>query len=49
MLALSSGEVNSLPQTVRSEKKIFSFKAAAFDANLYAGDKNVPRKRRSDR
>jgi hypothetical protein len=38
MLPLSSGEVNSLLQTIGSEKMIFSFEAAAFDAGDYAGD-----------
>jgi hypothetical protein len=41
-----SGEVNSLLQTIRYRKKIFSFvfrfASAAFDANRHAGDQNVP-------
>lgn len=49
MLALSSGEVNSLLQTISSEKIILAVNAASFDAGYHAGDENVSRKCSSDR
>jgi hypothetical protein len=49
MLPLASGEVNSLLQTVGSEKKIFRLVGAAFNTDLRTGDENVARICCSDR